>query len=131
MDILKVEAVIPASAERIYTDWLSSEGHSNMTGSEAQISDVPRARFSAWDGYISGSNLQLEKNRRIFQSWRTSEFPEEAEHSTLEVSFEQLDENSTKVIITQSNLPEGDGPKYTDGWKEFYFEPMIQYYSDN
>lgn len=131
MDILKVEAVIPASAERIYKDWLSSEGHTNMTGGEADISDEPRAKFTAWDGYISGSNLQLEKNKRIFQAWRTTEFPEEAEHSTLEVSLEEVDDKNTKVIITQSNLPDGDGPKYTDGWKNHYFEPMITYYGKN
>ena len=131
MDILKVEAIIPASAERIYKDWLSSEGHSNMTGGEADISDQPSARFTAWDGYITGSNLQLEENKRIFQTWRTTEFPSEAEHSKLEVTLEEIDANSTKVVITQSNLPDGDGPKYTDGWKDHYFEPMIAYYSEN
>lgn len=131
MDILKTEALIPASAERIYNDWLSSKGHSNMTGGEAQITNEPRAKFTAWDGYISGSNLQLEPNKRIFQTWRTSEFPDDAEHSTLEVSLEQVEDNQTKVIITQSNLPDGDGPKYTDGWKNHYFEPMIAYYSEN
>lgn len=131
MDILKVEAIIPASADRIYKDWLSSDGHTNMTGGEATISNEPTAKFTAWDGYISGSNLQLEENKRIFQSWRTVEFPEDAEHSTLEVSLEAIDEANTKVVITQSNLPDGDGPKYTDGWREHYFEPMTAYYGNN
>ncbi|UKN02359.1 SRPBCC domain-containing protein [Paracrocinitomix mangrovi] len=131
MDELLVYAIIPASAARIYKDWLSSDGHTNMTGGEAEISSDSTARFTAWDGYISGQNLQLEENKRIFQSWRTVEFPEDAEHSKLEVIFEEIDPNSTKVTITQSNIPEGDGKKYEDGWKAHYFEPMTEYYSQN
>lgn len=131
MDELKVEAIIPASAERIYKDWLSSEGHTNMTGGEAVVSNQPQAGFTAWDGYISGSNLQLEENKRIFQAWRTVEFPEEAEHSKLEIALEKIDDHQTRVIITQSNLPDGDGPKYTDGWRDHYFNPMKDYYSEN
>ncbi|MEZ4924286.1 MAG: SRPBCC domain-containing protein [Crocinitomicaceae bacterium] len=128
MDILEVEDIIPASSEQIYNDWLSSSGHSNMTGADAEINDEPRASFSAWDGYISGTNLQLEKNKRIFQSWRTLEFPENAPDSVLEVTLEPLSDSETKVIITQSNLPDGDGPKYTDGWNDYYFAPMKEYY---
>lgn len=128
MDVLKVEAIIPASAERIYKDWLSSEGHTNMTGGEAIMSEEAKAEFSAWDGYITGANLMLEPNKRIFQTWRTSEFPEEAAHSTLDISLEKIDENSTKVVISQVNLPQGDSQKYTDGWKAHYFEPMTKYY---
>ncbi|MBD3636634.1 MAG: SRPBCC domain-containing protein [Crocinitomicaceae bacterium] len=131
MDMLKVEAIIPASAARIYEDWLSSDGHTKMTGGYAQISKEPQTRFTAWDGYISGSNLQLEKNKRIFQTWRTAEFPEDAEHSKLEVWLEELEENMTKVVITQSNLPDGDGEKYSEGWKQHYFEPMTEYYGKN
>lgn len=128
MDTLKVEAIIPASAERIYKDWLSSEGHSQMTGGEADISSETRAAFTAWDGYITGVNLQLEPNKRIFQTWRTLEFPSDAPHSTLEVSLEAINDSSTKVIISQANLPTGDSAKYTDGWKAHYFEPMCEYY---
>ena len=54
MDKLKIEALIPASADRIYKDWLSSEGHTNMTGGEANISDEPTAKFTA--GY-QGSQI--------------------------------------------------------------------------
>jgi activator of HSP90 ATPase len=131
MEVLKVEAVIPASAERIYKDWLSSDGHSRMTGGEAVISSDASAIFTAWDGYISGANLQLETNKRIFQTWRTTEFPEESEHSKLEIALEKLDNETTKIILTQTNLPRGDVQKYTDGWKEFYFEPMCEYYDQN
>lgn len=130
MDSLKVEDIIPASAKQIYSDWLSSNGHTNMTGGEAEISDQNGADFTAWDGYISGSNIQLVTNMKIRQHWRTVEFPERAADSILEVKLEPINEHSTKVIISQTNLPDGDGPKYTDGWRDHYFSPMKQYYKN-
>jgi activator of HSP90 ATPase len=130
MDDLNIEDVIPASAEQIYNDWLSSEGHTNMTGGEAEASDKPGDSFTAWDGYISGSNVQLTPIKRIAQKWRTVEFPQDAEDSDLVISLERIDDSNTKVIVSQTNLPDGDGPKYTDGWKQHYFEPMKEYYSN-
>ena len=72
-------AAIPASPREIYEAWLDSLGHSEMTGGEASMSDVVGADVSAWDGYISGRNLELIPGERIVQSWRTSEFADEHE----------------------------------------------------
>jgi hypothetical protein len=44
---------IPASAQEIYDAWLDSLTHSEMTRSEASMSDEVGAEVSAWDGYIS------------------------------------------------------------------------------
>ena len=65
------------SPEEIYQAWLDSLAHSEMTGGEANMSDQIGAEVSAWDGYISGRNLELVPGERIVQSWRTSEFADE------------------------------------------------------
>ena len=78
-------ATIPASPEEIYQAWLDSIGHSEMTGGEATTSDEVGAEVSAWDGYISGRNLELVPGERIVQSWRTSEFGDEEEDSVITV----------------------------------------------
>jgi activator of HSP90 ATPase len=128
MDTLEVEDVIPASANRIFSDWLSSAGHTSMTGGEAVYANN---EFTAWDGYISGSNLNNDENKTIRQKWRTVEFPENAEDSIIEVELKPIDKESTKVVIKQTYLPDGDGPKYTDGWRQHYFQPMKEFYSKN
>ncbi len=76
---------IPASAEQVYAAWLSSQGHSAMTGSPAQVDGSVGGKFSAWDGYISGTTLDLTPNQRIVQAWRTTEFPDEAPDSHLQI----------------------------------------------
>src|SRR5688572_20560702 len=82
--------VLPATPDEIYNAWLSSEGHSALTGSPAQVDGKVGGEFTAWDGYISGRTLELEPGHRIVQAWRTSEFPEEAPDSRLELLFKAV-----------------------------------------
>ena len=69
----------------------------------------------------------MAANQRIVQTWRTAEFPAGSPHSKLEVHLEPV-EGGTRVTIHNTELPEGDGPKYTEGWEKFYFEPMGAYF---
>lgn len=121
-----VTELIPASPEEIYHAWLSSEGHSNMTGSPAQASDQEGEEFSAWDGYIHGKNLELEPHTRIVQSWRTSEFSVTEPDSRIEITLVPVGAN-TRLTLHHSGLPPHGG-QYEQGWVESYFEPMKEYF---
>ena len=123
----KLSAVIPAKPSEIYKMWLSSKGHSAMTGSTAKATAKVGGKFSAWDGYISGRTLELEPDRRIVQAWRTSEFPNDAPDSHLEVNLQET-KAGTKVTITHTKIPEGQAESYKQGWEDFYFKPMKEYF---
>ena len=123
-----LKTTIDASAEKIYTAWLSSEGHTKMTGGVATISDQVGASFTAWDGYIEGKNLELEPYRRIVQSWRTSQFEEEEPDSQLEILLNEVD-GQTELTLIHTNVPES-GEHYIKGWDNHYFEPMKAYFSE-
>ena len=98
-----------------------------MTGSPARVEGKVAGHFSAWDGYITGSMLELIPDRRIVQSWRTSEFPDGAPDSRLEILLEEKDENTT-IIIIHTNLPAEQTDSYRHGWQDFYFKPMKEYF---
>ncbi len=117
-----VSDIIPASAAEIYKAWLSSDGHTSMTGGEANCSDEVNGEFEAWDGYISGRNLELEQNRRIVQSWRTSQFGESEPDSQIEVTLEAV-EGGTRVTLHHTEVPD-DCDHYRGGWQDHYFDPM-------
>ncbi len=123
----KMSAVIPASPAEIYHAWLSTKGHTLMTGSPARVSGKVGGKFTAWDGYISGRTLQLEPDRRIVQGWRTAEFPAEAPDSRLEVLLEKV-KGGTRVTFIHAELPAGQAASYKLGWKDFYFKPMKRYF---
>jgi len=127
-DSIRVSATITASPERIYEAWLSDALHAAMTGGKASIEPTIGGRFTAWDGYISGETLELSEGRKIVQTWRTAEFPEGSPHSRLEVLLEPIS-GGTNVIFIHTDIPEGDGKKYEDGWARFYVTPMQKYFS--
>ena len=88
-ETVKVSAVMPAPPKAVFDAWLSGKEHSEMTGSAAKGTAKVGSEFTAWDGYISGKNLELKSPGRILQSWRTTEFPSDAPDSRLEVLLEE------------------------------------------
>jgi activator of HSP90 ATPase len=83
-------------------------------------------RFTAWDGYIAGKNLRLEPQRRIVQSWRTTEFKQIDADSEIDVQLEAVGKR-TKITLRHSNVPEGHSG-YKTGWQTCYFDPMKAYF---
>jgi len=122
---IEVSRVIPANPERIFNAWLSGDEHAKMIGSSATYG--ADGHFTAWDGYITGRTVEQAPYSRIVQSWRTSEFPEGAPDSKLEVLLEP-EANGTKVTLKHTNIPEGQAQSYQDGWYEHYLDPMTKYF---
>jgi activator of HSP90 ATPase len=128
-DSFEVSAVLPATPERIYEAWLDGARHAAFTGAAATGEATVGARFTAWDGYIEGSNVELQPPARIVQRWRTSEFPAGAPDSTLTVLLEPEGEASTRIILLHTDIPQGQGESYRQGWQDSYFEPMRRYFA--
>jgi uncharacterized protein YndB with AHSA1/START domain len=123
----ELEARIPAAPGAVYRAWLTGKEHARMTGGPATGEPAVGADHSAWDGYIRGRNLALEPEARIVQSWRTTEFPESAPDSILEVRLFG-DGGGTRLVLVHSDIPEGQGAMYREGWVEHYFEPMQKHF---
>ncbi len=128
MESFTISTILPATPEDIFAAWLSSEGHSAMTGSPAEVEAGSGGAFKAWDGYIWGKTLEMEPNRRILQAWRTSEFPEDSPDSRVEILLEAAGDG-TKITLVHTDIPEGQGEGYKQGWEDFYFTPMRAYFS--
>ena len=124
----KISTVLPVPRERLYKAWLSSKEHSAFTGGKARIQARVGGRFTAWDGYITGTTVVLEPFRRVVQSWRTAEFPPGSPDSRLEVLFDDV-KMGTRVTLIHGQLPQGQAEQYKAGWREYYFVPMREYYS--
>jgi activator of HSP90 ATPase len=126
-DQLKVSAKFPVSAQKVYTAWLSSKQHTEMTKSKAAISSKVGGKFKTGDGYIGGKNIELIKDKRIIQTWRTIEFAESDLDSLLVVDFEDVS-GGCKVTITHSQIPKGQSRNYKQGWIDYYLLPMKAYF---
>jgi activator of HSP90 ATPase len=127
-DSIKVTAVIPAEPKTIFDAWMSSQGHTEMTGSPAKIGAKAGSAFTAWEGYISGKTLELNSPGRIVQSWRTTDFAPDDPDSRLEVLLEKA-RGGTKMSLVHTNIPAGQGRNYRTGWLDFYVKPMKSWFA--
>ncbi len=126
-DSLRLTTFLPATPRQVYQTWLDSKGHTAFTGAKAEVEARVGGRHRAWDDYITGRVLELEVNRRIVMTWRTTEFPSGSPDSRVEVLLEP-EKSGTRLTLLHSQIPPGDGPKYDEGWQENYFEPMGEYF---
>jgi activator of HSP90 ATPase len=126
---LHMQAIIPnATTRQVYDAWMDSRSHGEFTDGPAEIEPVVGGKFTIYDGYITGKTLELEPYNRIVQAWRTTEFPEDAPDSRLEVTLVSVPEGC-RLTIDQTNLPEDQVDSYKSGWMEYYFDPMTRYFS--
>lgn len=126
-DRIEMSWIVDAKPKEVYAHWLDSEGHGAMTGGRASVDPRVRSEFTAWDGYIHGVTTALEKNRRIVQTWRTSQFTRRAPDSRIEVKLRAIG-GKTQVTLVHTKLVPGDGARYTAGWFEHYARPMVAYF---
>src|SRR4030066_2313555 len=116
------KVVIPASPEEVYDAFIDARKHSEFTGSEATCDPTVGGEFTAWDGYISGRNLELEKGKRIVQEWTTTEWPEGYPPSKLELTFKKV-KGGTEITMHHSKVPEEQTDEYKQGGKNNPWEP--------
>ena len=113
--------------KEIYDAFLDSKKHSAMTGGKAIADSHVGGKFTAWDGYISGTNLELEDGKRIVQTWETTEWPEGAGPSQLEWTLVEKD-GGTEVTMVHSQVPASQSESYRTGWLDYYWTPMKSYF---
>jgi uncharacterized protein YndB with AHSA1/START domain len=124
---IRVSGIIPATPRQVYDAWLDSGTHSRFTRGKATVEPRIGGKHTAWNGYITGETLELVPGRRIVQSWRSTDFPEDADDSRLEVLLESR-AGGTEITFLHSGIPEGQGHQYEVGWLDHYLTPMRQYF---
>jgi activator of HSP90 ATPase len=124
---IRQEELIPAEPIEVYEALLDAEKHSEFTGSKATSNSKVGSKFTAWDGYISGKNLKLEKGKRIVQEWKTTEWPAGCEPSIVEFTFKKA-KKGTELTMVHSNVPAEQADSYRQGWIDSYWEPLKEYF---
>lgn len=128
MEKFKVSVKLQCSAKDVFTGWLNNTTHSAFTGGKAALTSPNEGgTFTAWDGYITGTNIEIFPYKKIIQKWRTRDFSPEDEDSQIEIFFTFKDEH-TLMSITHTNIPDGLGESFKKGWKEYYFSHMKKYF---
>jgi uncharacterized protein YndB with AHSA1/START domain len=125
---IRQKVLIPATPKQVYEALTDAKKHTAFTGSKATFNPRIGGSFTAWDGYISGKNLELVKGEKIVQEWVTTEWPKDYPPSRLELTFTKKG-NNTEISIVQSDVPAEQAAELEEGWTEFYWEPLKEYFT--
>ena len=115
-----------ASPHDVYEALMDSEKHSQFSGAKASISRELGGSFTAYDGALSGTILELVPDTKIVQAWRASDEAWVPGHySTATFSLEATD-GGTRLTFVQTGVPEQRVEQIAQGWQEFYWAKMKQ-----
>ena len=126
---IKQTVVIPASPKEVYAAYVDPKKHGEFTGSKATGKPVVGGKYTAWDGYIFGKFLELEEGKRVVQEWTTTDWEDGYKASKLELTFCEVAEG-TKIVMVHSNVPKAQEDEIAEGWTEFYWNPLKEYFSN-
>jgi len=68
---------------------MDSGKHAQFTGGEAKISRKVGGKFTAFDGYSEGVNIELVADKKIVQTWRASDWPD-GQYSQVTFSLKEV-----------------------------------------
>jgi uncharacterized protein YndB with AHSA1/START domain len=125
-DSLQLTTTFAASPARLYQAFTDADEHAAFTGAGATFEARVGGAHTAWDGYISGTVLELAPPSRLVLSWRTTEFPKKAPDSRVELRFVKAG-RGTRLELAHETIPKGQGPDYEKGWEDYYFAPLRAY----
>ncbi|MCX6252084.1 MAG: SRPBCC family protein [Bacteroidetes bacterium] len=116
-----------ATPEQVYQLIMDQKKHAAFTGSKAVMSTKVNGKFSVFDGYCLGYNIELIGGKKIVQAWHFAEEGWPDDHfSTCTFLFSKVGDK-TKLIFLQTGVPEENLDALREGWKQFYWEPMKAY----
>jgi activator of HSP90 ATPase len=125
---IRQKTFVPATPDEVYDAFMDAKKHSAFTGSKATSDPKVGGEFTAWEGYISGKNIELERGKKILQEWSTTDWPDASPPSKLELTFKKT-KGGTEILMIHSNVPPEQADDLAEGWVEFYWKPLEEYFT--
>ena len=123
--MIKQNVYFNAPPEIIYDILIDEKKHSEVIGAKAKIENKVGGKFSVWDGYAEGVNLELSQGKKIVQTWWANDWPK---GNVSKVTFNLKDKGKgTELKFVHEDVPEKFEREIEKGWKEYYWEPLREY----
>jgi activator of HSP90 ATPase len=120
--LIRQSVTFKATPHEIYEMLMDSRKHARFTGAQASISRKVGGTILAYDSYITGTNLELDPDRKIVQAWHASDWPDD--HLS-RVTFRLVRVKcGTRLIFTHRGVPDEHHESIKQGWIDNYWMPM-------
>jgi activator of HSP90 ATPase len=114
-----------ATPHDVYEALMDSKKHTEFTEAKAVMSRNVGGKFTAFDDWASGTNVELVKDKKIVQTWRGADWPE-GHYSTITFALKQKG-NETVLDFTQTEIPEDLYDDIKQGWVDWYWNKLKAY----
>ncbi|HXB46829.1 MAG TPA: SRPBCC domain-containing protein [Streptosporangiaceae bacterium] len=132
---IQQQATIPATPAQVYAILADAEVLSALSGMSGQAGRSAGEEFSAFDGHVTGRQIDMVPDQRVVQAWR---FPvwEPGRYSLVRFTLETED-GGTRLVIDQDGEPEeadtlGCHQTWHDhldaNWPTFYLTPLTKHF---
>ena len=118
-----------ATAQEVYDVLMTAEILSIITGAEAKMSVDIGGTFNLFDGYCTGYNMELIAHQKIVQAWNFEEEGWPAEHYSICTFLLIEEEDATLLHFNQENIPAHQVAALEEGWDNYFWTPMHDYFS--
>ena len=126
MKTIKQEVHFDVSMREVYETYVDAKKHAAFSGANVKFEARTGGKFDIWDGELTGENIKLIPGKKIVQKWRSSDWPE-GHYSHLTIDLKP-DGDGTKLVLTQTDIPEDKYDDINSGWHEYYWEPMEKFF---
>jgi activator of HSP90 ATPase len=124
MKSIRQSATFNELPEKIYDIIMDEKKHAAFTDSVTKMSTETNGKFSVFDGYCNGYNIELVRGKRIIQAWRFEEDGWPDDHfSICNFEFDRVGDK-TKLVFLQTNVPESKVESLKKGWKQYYWDAI-------
>lgn len=110
------------SPQELFDIFVDPKKHSALLGARVVISAKEGARFSCFDGNVTGKNLVIVPGKMIVQSWRGNVWEDDDPDSVLTLSFSKTS-TGARIYMVHANTPD----QFIERWDEFYWKALKRY----
>lgn len=111
-----------ATIDEVWKALTEPEIIEQWSGAPAEMSANTDDDFKLWEGSIHGTNKKMEKGRFIEQDWYGGDW---SKASSVRITLETQNDK-TLIHLEHADVPQDEEKDFADGWRDYYFGPLIE-----
>jgi len=126
---IRQQAVIPAEPAQVYGVLADADALSALSGMSGRPGRVEGEEFSAFNGNVTGRQVEMVPDARVVQAWR---FPrwEAGVYSIVHFTLTAVD-GGTRLVIEQHGEPQDWHDHIDANFPTFYLGTLVEHFSAN
>ncbi len=97
---------------------------SSIHGGKTTMTKRANGKFTVFDGYCHGYNIELIEGKKIVQAWHFNEAGWPEDHFSVCTFLLSPSAKGSKLTFTQSGVPAANFEALKEGWKTYYWDAI-------